>query len=87
MEKNIYIKNPPVNVPQLLYTVRKFAEHDQAIETLCKIIQHQDDRISMLCEMIYKLAPDLEIIETMADSVDEEQKMIERYMNHGNYTD
>ena len=92
MARDIYIKNPPVNIPQLLYTLRKFEETDENIKGLCEItqklcnyVEYQEERINTLYDIIYKLAPELEIIETMAETEDEEQAYIDKYMNHGEY--
>ena len=92
MARDIYIKNPPVNIPQLLYTLRKFEETDENIKGLCEItqklcnyVEYKEERINTLYDIIYKLAPELEIIETMAETEDEEQAYIDKYMNHGEY--
>ena len=82
---DIFIKNPPVNIPQLIYTLRKFEETDENIKGICDILEYQEQRISVLYEILYKLAPELEIIETMAETEEEEQTYIDKYMNHGNY--
>ena len=87
MAQDIYIKHPPVNIYQLLYTIRKFSETDETLNKMCDILEYQEQRISALYETIFKIAPELEIIETMAETEEEQQEYIEKYMNHGSYLD
>lgn len=56
---------------------------DRALE----LIEHQNERIEKLSNLLYKLAPEVDIIETLAESPEEETDMIDRYMNHGRYTE
>lgn len=94
MEQKIYFKNPAVNIPQLLYEIRKFEETDEAIGKICDLIgkifdliEDQEQRISTLIDIIYKIAPELEIIEAMSDTDEQQQRLIDQYMNHGEYLD
>ena len=82
---DIYFRNPPINIPQLICMLRKCEETDETIKGICDILEYQEQRISTLYELLYKIAPELEIIETMTESEDEQQAYIEKYMNHGNY--
>ena len=47
-----------------------------------KRMEAQEERISALTEVVYELAPEYEIIETMADSEEERRDLLARYMNH-----
>lgn len=47
-----------------------------------KHMEAQEERISALTEVVYELAPEYEIIETMADSEEERRDLLARYMNH-----
>ena len=85
MKNKIYINNPPVNIPQLIYTLRKFEETDKFLNIICDVLENQEQRISTLYDTLYKIAPELEIIEAMSETEQEEQTYIEKYMNHGNY--
>lgn len=82
---DIYFKNHPANIPQLIYTLRKFAETEEYLQRICDLFEHQEERIKMLYELLYKIAPELEIIETLADTEEQEREYIEKYMNHGDY--
>lgn len=48
-------------------------------------IKHLHEHINELYKIIYELAPDYEIIETMAESDAERRAMCDAYMNHGDY--
>ena len=52
------------------------------LNRMADLLKDQSEHITALYEIIYKLAPEYEIIETMADSEEEEQKLLARYMNH-----
>ena len=65
--------------------LRKFEETDETLKRICDILEYQEQRISALYELLYKIAPELEIIETLAETEEKEQEYIEKYMNHGNY--
>lgn len=52
------------------------------VERMAQIITAQDERISALTDTVYAIAPELEIIETMAEDDAERTELIERYMNH-----
>lgn len=45
-------------------------------------IQYQDDKIKMLEGLVTDLAPDLDIIEMIAEDEDEKREMITRYLNY-----
>ena len=45
----------------------------------------QSDRLDAINTTLYQIAPEIEIIETMADSPEERQAMIDQYMNHNDY--
>lgn len=53
----------------------------ETVSRMCSIIEHQHARIGYLYEVIHKLYPDLDIIETMADSPQEEQRLLDLYVN------
>lgn len=57
------------------------------IGRLLDVINHQEERINRLYDALYAIAPDIEIIETLAETEEERQEMISRYMNHGEYTE
>ena len=48
-------------------------------------IKHLHEHISELYKIIYELAPEYEIIETMADSDEERRAMCDAYMKHRDY--
>lgn len=52
---------------------------------LAKSITQQSEHIGELYQLIHKIAPELEIIETMADTAEEEKEYLDKYMNHGDY--
>ncbi len=52
------------------------------VEQMAKHITRQEERISALTKVVYELAPEYEIIETMADSEEERRDLLARYMNH-----
>ena len=64
----------------------KLNEHEETIKNLFTIIHQQQQRIDTLSDAIYRIAPELEIIETMSDTPEQQQFLIEHYMNHGTYT-
>lgn len=51
------------------------------ISDLTSIIDRQNDRISQLTDIIYDLAPEYEVIETMAADEAEKREILSRYMN------
>lgn len=83
---------------RLVYTVARFKETDkiifslleiieqqgQILDGLSRIIGQQEERISDLSRIVYELAPEYEVIETMAETEEERAAMVEAYMNHGN---
>ena len=48
-------------------------------------IKHLHEHINELYKIIYELAPEYELIETMAESAEERRAMCDAYMNHGDY--
>ena len=60
-------------------------DYEKYIKELCAFIKQQQEQTNNLYDILYKIAPDLEIIETMADSEEELQEYIDKYMNHGEY--
>ena len=42
----------------------------------------QREQISRLQDTVYRLAPDLEVVEMIAETPEEEDELIDRYMNH-----
>ena len=48
-------------------------------------IEHLHEHIGELYKIIYELAPDYEIIETMAETAAERKAMCDAYMNHGEW--
>lgn len=53
----------------------------QMVSSLCSAIEYEHERIGYLYDVIHKLYPDLDIIETMADSPEEEQRLLDLYVN------
>ena len=53
---------------------------------LLDIIEHQEQRINRLYDIVYQLAPDLEIIQILSKTEEDQQELINKYMNHGEYT-
>lgn len=51
-----------------------------------KEIDHLYEHVKELYKIIHELAPDYEIIETMAESADERHAMCNAYMNHAEWT-
>lgn len=64
----------------------KLNEHDETIKNLFTIIHQQQQRINALTDALYRIAPELEIIEAISDTPEQQQFLIERYMNHGRYS-
>lgn len=60
-------------------------QQEHLIESQTEQIKSLNEHIENLYSIIYKIAPDMEIIETMAETEDEEQAYIDKYMNHGEY--
>lgn len=60
---------------------RAFNEHSIAINKLAEIILTQQERIAELERVVYDLAPEFEIIETMADSEEERRELLDSYLN------
>lgn len=90
--ENIFFKETPVNIPALIYALRKFNETDKTLDAicnildnLCKVLDQQQQKIDDLYNIIDLIAPDMDIIETMAESDEEKQEYINKYMNHGDY--
>ena len=90
--ENIFFKDTPVNIPALIYALRKFNETDKTpdaicniLDNLCKVLDQQQQKIDDLYNIIDLIAPDMDIIETMAESDEEKQEYINKYMNHGDY--
>ena len=52
------------------------------VEQMARHMDRQDERISALTDVVYELAPEYEIIDAMAESPEERQEMLGRYMNH-----
>lgn len=52
------------------------------ISELLKMVKFQREQIERLTDTVYKIAPELDIIETMAETPEEEAELIDRYMNH-----
>ena len=63
-------------------TMKAIESVTSIIQRMIEIIQNQNDRIESLSATVYMIAPEIEVIETLADSEDEKWKMIDRYMNH-----
>ena len=55
-----------------------------ALSKIIEVLTQQEERIEMLTNIIYELAPEYEIIETAADTDEERREMVNRYMNHNN---
>ena len=94
--ENIFFKETPVNIPALIYALRKFNETDKTLDAICNMLdnlwkmidlqrQQQQQQIDELYNIINSMAPDMDIIETMAESDEEKQEYINKYMNHGDY--
>lgn len=52
------------------------------LEGLAHAIDNQGERIDMLTQIMHEIAPDWELIATMAETDDERRSMISKYMNH-----
>ena len=78
------LMKPKTTEERLLENTEQLSKN---LDRVLKIIEHQNEMISMLNDIVYKLAPDIEIIETMAENPEEEADMIAKYMNHGKYTE
>lgn len=58
------------------------------ISGIAEIIENQDERISQLSEVVYALAPEYEVIETMSADEEEKTELLARYMNRNeNYNE
>ena len=56
--------------------------HTEILSRLLEVVEEQREWIDRLQDTVDKIAPDIEIIETMADTPEEEAELIDRYMNH-----
>ena len=54
----------------------------EIVQSLSKRLDDEIERNKMLSKTVYEMAPELEIIETMAADDEERQEMIDIYMNH-----
>ena len=54
----------------------------ETLSTILDVLKHQEERIEMLIDIIHELAPEYEIIETAAETDEERQEMVNKYMNH-----
>ena len=61
---------------------RMLRVHDSYIEA----IKHLQEHVRELYKIIHELAPDYEIIETMAETAEERAAMCNAYMNHGEWS-
>ena len=50
-------------------------------ESVTKILANNCDRVDALYDKVYKILPELEIIETMADNPEEEAELVSKYLN------
>lgn len=55
------------------------------IEGLTHAIDAQGERIDMLSNILYEIAPEWQLIAAMSNSDEERQNMVSRYMNHKKY--
>ena len=81
----IYAKNTPVNLFFFRYVIGKLTGIDEELNRLRDIIENQNERIETLSHILHEIAPEYEVIETMAETDDERTEMVERYMNHNDY--
>lgn len=57
-------------------------------EKIVEIVSDQQKTIEKLMDLLYEIAPEYEIIETLADSEEERKELLSRYMNlNENYLD
>ena len=56
--------------------------HTEFIRTLLDMVKEQREEIDRLKDTVDKIAPDIDLIETMAETPEEEAELIDRYMNH-----
>ena len=59
--------------------------HTEFISELLKMVKFQREQIERLTDTVYKIAPELDVIETMAETAEEEKEYLDKYMNHGEY--
>jgi len=55
--------------------------HTEFISELLKMVKFQREQIERLTDTVYKIAPELDVIETVAETPEEEAELIDRYMN------
>lgn len=55
------------------------------LEGLAHAIDNQGERIDMLTQILHEIAPEWQLIAAMANSDEERQNMVSRYMNHKKY--
>lgn len=67
------------NETKMLELIKKLFE---IVQMLDKRLDDEIERNKMLSETVYQMAPDIEVIETMAADDDERQELIDIYMNH-----
>lgn len=69
----------------MISMVLKVQALEDTIEAMKEIIKMLLQHIDGLNDTLFDIAPDVEIIDAIADSEEERQEMLEQYMNHGNY--
>lgn len=73
---------------EMVYTIGENTEKIEELKGICsslvEIISGQQKRINWLFDIIHDLAPEYDIIETMAANEKEKQRLIRAYMNQNN---
>lgn len=80
-------KNTMKDIESMTDQGRDLALIERLAELADKLLTYTesiDRRLTDLQDTVYKLAPDLEIVETMYEG-SEQQEYIDKYMNHGSY--
>lgn len=63
----------------------RVSELERLVVRMMNAHEATEARLTALIDTVYQIAPEKEIIDTLADSEEERQEMTERYMNHGNF--
>ncbi len=65
-------------IDDLLQIIKMQGKH---IGTLIKMVKNTEDRVHDINKQIYEMFPDIEIIDTMADTEEEKAEMYKLYLN------
>lgn len=80
------VRSISINSELIGGTVELMHSNLASMESVIELIGQLKEHIETLYKIIYELAPDYEIIETMAESDEERRALCDAYMNHGEWS-